>query len=180
MKVREKSPIIVDYYPYVDSLRDKILRDCDKVDFTKEVYNWDGGITNVRASQTHPMKSVKKFPSVKLLLDYILNLIRTGDYLISSHIPFEVDHFWITKYEKGDYTLPHHHYPSVWSFVYFVTAPKGSSPLVFPTSGKRIKAEDGKVVVFPGHVEHSVPKNKCDGRMVVAGNVMYPYSPYIE
>ena len=180
MIVREKCPIIVDYYPYADSIRDKIIGDCDKVSFTKDVINWDGGRTNVVANQTKPMKSVKRFPSVKMLLNFIINLIKNGDYLQSKHIPYEVDHFWISKYEKGDYTHAHHHYPSAWSFVYFVTTPKGSSPLVFPTSGKRIKAEEGKVVVFPGHLEHSVPKNKCDGRMVVAGNIMYPYRPYVE
>ena len=56
------------------------------------------------------------------------------------------------------------------SFVYFVKTPKGSSPLIFTNSGKRIKAEEGKIVIFPGRLLHHVPKNKCEGRMTLAGN----------
>ena len=64
-----------------------------------------------------------------------------------------------------------YHKPSIHSFVYFVRCPKGSSPLVFTTSKKRVKAEEGKIVVFPGHVLHHVPKNNCEGRVVLAGNI---------
>ena len=53
---------------------------------------------------------------------------------------------------------------------------KDSSSLFFPTSGKKIKAEEGKVVIFPGNVRHSVPPNKCDNRIVVAGNIGYDFS----
>ena len=34
-----------------------------------------------------------------------------------------------------------------------------------------MKAEEGKVVIFPGNVFHHVPKNNCDGRIVLAGNI---------
>ena len=36
---------------------------------------------------------------------------------------------------------------------------------------ERIKAEEGKIVIFTGSLVHGVQKNKCDGRIVVAGNV---------
>ena len=58
-------------------------------------------------------------------------------------------------------------------FVYFVNAPKGASPLVFTTSGKKIKAEAGKVVIFPGTMYHHVPKNKCKNRVILAGNMVF-------
>ena len=64
-----------------------------------------------------------------------------------------------------------HAHPSPFSFVYFVRCPKGSSPLIFTTSGKKIKAEEGKVVIFPGNLLHHVPENKCDGRITLAGNI---------
>ena len=45
----------------------------------------------------------------------------------------------------------HYHHPhSSLVFVYFVNTPKGSSPLVFPTSGKKVKAEAGTLVIHPG------------------------------
>ena len=64
-------------------------------------------------------------------------------------------------------------YKTSFSFVYFIKCPKGSAPLVFTTSGKRIKAEEGKVLIFPGNMKHHVPKNKGEGRMVLAGNIGY-------
>ena len=67
--------------------------------------------------------------------------------------------------------MSHAHHPSAYSFVYFLRCPKGSSPLIFTTSGKRIKAEEGKVVIFPGNLKHHVPKNKCYDRIVLAGNI---------
>ena len=66
---------------------------------------------------------------------------------------------------------------SIWSFVYFIDCPRGSSPLVFSDSGKRIKAEEGKLVIFPGHLRHHVPKNKCEGRIVLAGNCIQSQVP---
>ena len=84
-----------------------------------------------------------------------------------------VDHFWLANYSKGDFTIPHHHKPAMFSFVYFVRCPKGSSPLVLTTSGKRVKSDEGKVVIFPAGVWHHVPQNKCEGRMTLAGNIYY-------
>ena len=49
-------------------------------------------------------------------------------------------------------------------------SPKGSSPLVFDTSGRKAKPDEGKIVIFPGLIKHSVPNNRCDGRVVIAGN----------
>ena len=71
----------------------------------------------------------------------------------------------------GESTRVHEHLPNVWSFAYFVNCPRGSSPLVFTNSGKKIKAEDGKIVIFPTSVRHHVPKNKCEDRVVLSGNI---------
>ena len=83
---------------------------------------------------------------------------------------------WFARYNKNDSCTSHDHLPfALFSFVYFVNTPKGSSPLVFTTSGKKIKAEEGKVVIFPACVYHDVPPNECDGRIVMAGNVHINY-----
>ena len=77
----------------------------------------------------------------------------------------------MAKYRKGDYTVSHIH-PGDFSFVYFVKTPSGSSPLVFTTSGKRIKAEEGKLILFSSRLKHHVPKNRCDNRIVLSGNLV--------
>ena len=55
--------------------------------------------------------------------------------------------------------------------MYFINCPRGSSPLIFKASGKRIKAEEGKIVVFSSNLKHYVPKNRCENRLVLAGNM---------
>ena len=78
---------------------------------------------------------------------------------------------WFVRYRVGDETKSHDHQPCLYSWVYFVNCPKGSSPLVFSNSGKRIKAEDGKIVIFPSIMKHHVPKSRCEDRVVLAGNL---------
>ena len=104
-----------------------------------------------------------------MIYQWILNLLRNPIY--GGTYKFEVDNSWVAAYREGEFAVSHGHYPAAYSFVYFIKCPKGSSPLIFTTSGKRIKAEEGKVVIFPGNLFHHVPKNKCDGRIVLAGNI---------
>ena len=158
--IKENLKVLVEYHPFHESIKKKIL---------EEEYNFlynpliDGYNSNIRAYRTLGDLNTK---GIKLVKEWISTLIRQHypgfDYNIGA---------WIAKYNKGDYTLEHDHIPSGFSFVYFVKTPKGSSPLVFSTSGKRIKAEEGKVIIFPACMRHHVPKNRCEGRVTIAGNV---------
>ena len=127
--------------------------------------NKDGGVSNVRAlkSVTYRISS----PSIELIYEWILTLLRPTN----RGWKLEVDNGWLAWYRDKEFAVKHHHHPIAYAFVYFVKCPKGSSPLIFSTSGKRIKAEEGKVVVFPASLYHHVPKNKCNDRVVLAGNV---------
>ena len=170
MIVRENHKIIIDTYPFADSIKDHIIADSTKFPFVREKYNGDGGLTNVRAFQTDVIKSFDNFSSVKLLFRWILQLLPDG-----ANIEIGIEEFWIANYGQGDFTVNHHHHPCLYSFVYFVQSPKGSSPLVFTTSGRRIKPDEGKLVLFPASVLHHVPKNRCDDRIVLAGNLRWLY-----
>ena len=161
MKVQETHDIIIEDYPSVDSIA------VDYFPLTREVYNADGGLTNIRALQTEVYYDVVD-SSIQDLFDWAMDLLPQAD--ISKH---KVDHYWIAKYNSGDYTLSHSHYPCLYSFVYFVNSPKGSSPLVSTTSGQSIEAKQGRIVIFPGILEHYVPKNECDNRVIISGNVFF-------
>ena len=89
-------------------------------------------------------------------------------------LPLVCPEVWGVVYNEGDSTECHSHFPSVMSFTYYVNAPEGSSPLVFPGSGTEVEAQAGKVVVFESRLRHEVPPNKCDGRCVIAGNFISP------
>ena len=77
---------------------------------------------------------------------------------------------WGVLYGEGDKITRHQHEPSLYSFTYFVNTPKGSSPLVFTTSKKKIKAESGKLIIFSSRIKHHVPPNRCKDRCSIAGN----------
>ena len=166
MKIREDHYIIEKSYPFANSIKDKILDQINNFSFIRDMYNIDGGSSNVKAPQTSAIQDATNISSVKLLLKWILDLLPNH-----SNDNFRVENFWVVHYRREDFTVSHCHYPAQWSWVYFVNSPKGSSPLVFTTSGKRIKAEEGKVVIFSGDILHHVPKNKCNDRIVLAGNI---------
>ena len=100
-----------------------------------------------------------------------------GDLIRNDFLKLQVDlkcvELWGVLYNKGDYIDFHNHAPSLYSFVYFVNSPKGSSPLIFDTSGYKIKAEVGKVVIFESRLNHKVLPNKCNGRCIISGNFIY-------
>lgn len=83
---------------------------------------------------------------------------------------------WGAIYNKGHYALKHGHgdpddpEKRVVSFVYYVNAPEGSSPLVFPDINQSYEAEDGLCIHWDEDEEHEVPRNQCDNRIIVAGN----------
>ena len=109
--------------------------------------------------------------------NYALNLIRGWEWSretpVIVHDPLTLHAIWGQWYRKGDFQVAHTHYPNQWSFVYYVNTPKGSSPLVFTTSKKKVLAKAGQMVIFPSWVRHQVPPNKCEERSVVAGNFFY-------
>ena len=171
MDCRENLPYFIEYHPYHESINKKIIDEIitaeyPLIDATK-VRNRDGGISNLRALTTQYNLS-KSSGTLEVLYGWIISIL-SNNY---RGWKFKVYSSWIGKYNKEHYTVSHNHRPTFISFVYFIKCPKGSSPLVFTTSGKRIKAEEGKLVMFPGYLRHHVPKNKCDDRIVLAGNIL--------
>ena len=112
----------------------------------------------------------RNIKELRLIGDYVLNL--QSDFCISSFSLKMMD-LWGQVYNEGDYQISHSHLPSHVSFVYYVNTPKGSSPIVFDNSQKKVFPKAGQLVVFPGWVTHHVPPNRCKGRSMVAGNLNY-------
>ena len=159
--IKENLKVLVDYHPFHESINKKILK--DNFNFIRNAIV-DGYASNLRAERT---VETSYSEGIQLVKEWVKNIIRI-DYC--SGYDFNID-AWVARYSQGDYAVEHAHIPYPFSYVYFVKTPKGSSPLVFSTSGKRIKAEEGKVIIFPGSLRHHVPKNRCEGRVTIAGNV---------
>ena len=45
--------------------------------------------------------------------------------------------------------------------------------MIFDKSRLKINPKAGQLIIFPGWVNHSVPKNKGHGRSVISGNLYY-------
>ena len=109
-------------------------------------------------------------PEIKNLIEWIKNIIIENIVPVSS---LQCSEIWGAILNKEESIDKHSHAPSAFSFVYYVNAPKGSSPLVFNTSGHKIKAETGKVIVFESRLDHHVPNNKCKNRYLLSGNFIH-------
>ena len=84
---------------------------------------------------------------------------------------FKIAECWGILYNEGENLVKHNHFPYCLSFVYFIKTPKGSSPLII--EGKRIKAEEGKLVIFHANKLHWCNPSKVNGRCCLVGNIRY-------
>tara|TARA_R100000008_G_scaffold85757_1_gene76550 strand:- start:117 stop:644 length:528 start_codon:yes stop_codon:yes gene_type:complete len=171
MRIKEFHEIIIDHHPFSDILNKQILEDINQ--FKYHSYEETSYYTNIHANQV-TIPPEKRTESLNNVLKWVDQVLQCNEWYIKT---YEHDgeisiSLWAARYNKGEYTVSHHHFPySIFAFVYFVKSPPGSSPLVFSRSGKRIKPEEGKLVIFPGNVMHHVPKNNSDDRVTLAGNI---------
>ncbi|NQV55865.1 MAG: hypothetical protein HQ503_08410 [Rhodospirillales bacterium] len=79
---------------------------------------------------------------------------------------------WGLVYREDQLTVAHDHWPAIWSFCYYINVPDDGAPIIFPDADFTFQPKNGTMVIFPGHVKHSVPphKSKAD-RVAVAGNI---------
>ena len=162
MIIRENYELLIEKHPYFKSLNRKLLEEMAGMEWP-ESYR-----TNVNAKMT---SWNTKSPTIKVIWTWIQTLIKRKYPWLPPSEKLCLYSSWFASYGVGESTRVHEHLPNVWSFAYFVNCPRGSSPLVFTNSGKKIKAEDGKIVIFPSSVRHHVPKNKCEDRVVLSGNI---------
>lgn len=79
---------------------------------------------------------------------------------------------WSMRNESGDSFRVHDHWPSTWSFTYYLNPPKGAAGLYFPDYDKEIKIEHGLLILFKGDVLHGVKESTYEGyRYCIAGNI---------
>ena len=164
MQISEKLDVIIGYHPYHESLRQPLLDDCISAGYHTES-PYKGRDDTSKFSRNTTSKSINKVGG------WVNTLIcNKYPYLGPQGWKVNLGSCWFTSYGRGDYTVPHDHEPGYFSWVYFVKSPRGSSPLVFTSSGKRIKAEEGKVVIFRSMVKHHCPRNNSDHRVALVGN----------
>ena len=167
MKVKHNAEIIVRDYQFAESLNKEVLH---QLQFAENV-----GHTNVKAS-LHTVwdwlpdnQKIKNFKS--FITSEIQNHFKPGNSGYTKNEYGKIKVFWGNVYRKGDYAGKHNHTPCQYSFVYFVKAKWYDSPLVFNVGGEKIRPKEGRYVIFPSYLMHSVPKHRYNHeRVTLSGN----------
>ena len=141
MNIVENLPILIDHHPDHQAVNAELVKHIK--------------------SKTQPYNG-------KEIDEWVTSLITKFEFDAGYNIQYT--NGWLARYDEGDHIDSHNHHSYHLSYIYFVKAPEGSSPLVFTTSGQEIEAEEGKIVIFPGWMYHHVPYCKVSGRMVRVGN----------
>ena len=165
MQIFQRTQVHTYEYPFAEKLNPKLHNI-----ILKKAVNRDFGATMTTWAECFHIKEFRT------LADWVYKVILgfNEQVKIDSIFDLKLKELWGQYYKKGDYQINHHHHPNSWSFVYFVKAPKGSAPLLFTSSNKKIVPKSGMLVVFPSWVYHYVPKHKCEEiRSIVSGDFVY-------
>ena len=168
MKIKHNANITVENYPFHKMLADEL------VPLLENYEDKQNRTSNVKATMTDWYITT---PQIERLRKFILNEITSISDLSLENIKTFIPRFrdiWANVYRKGDYALSHRHRPAVWSFVYFLKSKWFYSPLVFDDYGQKIRPINGRYIIFPSYLRHSVPKHRYDdSRITLSGNVYY-------
>lgn len=163
--IRPPQEIYTFDYPFSNLVNDDIHQ------YISDCKNYDHGV-NLQAKMTGWQTREPMFLKIARFVEMqIPNIVPNSNNTLDSNL--ELESIWGVYYGKGDYSEPHKHRLGNWSFVYFVKSPKNSSPLVFTNTRIKIKPKEGMCVLFNSNIEHHVPKNKSEGRSVIAGNFKF-------
>ena len=157
-------------YPYRD-INDRLYNIIDSWS-KKEIPG--GAFLTPMNLQTHNIKDIAIILAwLKKCLPSAASQLSVGDNDNSLYKGSElkVDQCWGIIYNKGGKVIKHNHFPYALSFVYFIKSPRGSSPLII--EGKRIKAEEGKLILFHASQTHWCNPSKVNGRCCLVGNIRY-------
>jgi hypothetical protein len=146
--------------------------------YIKEIYSL-GDSQNQKTNVKAIMSSYEIWTETQILnplFNHIGDLLY--DFLITKYyhpddtndIKMLLKNAWSAIYKKEHYTIPHSHGLSDWSFVFYLQS-TGSTPLVFEDSNKKFYLKTNDLIIFPGNLNHSVPKhNEEEDRICLAGN----------
>jgi uncharacterized protein (TIGR02466 family) len=130
------------------------------------------------------------------LIDAVLyrcNLLK-NDLGFKKNRNVELSNYWVNINEKHNFNMPHSHYLSFFSAVYYVKVPKNSGKISFKNpipayeytiqpdmienythfnAGQwEVQPEEGQLLIFPAWLEHCVLPNESDEQRVsIAFNI---------
>ena len=132
--------------------------------------------SNVKADMTD--FHMQHDPDFKKICDFaimqIINSIEGLNQRGAEMLRFDIIDCWGMVYKggQGHHTQEHAHWPSTFSFCYYVNACEECAPLQFTKANYEVTPRSGLMVIFPGNVSHSVPNQYCThDRVAISGNI---------
>jgi len=160
--VYPKTRILVLDYPNHKELKKELISVLENY---KDVQNKE---TNVKATMTEWNISSAQIEYLKMFV------LSHANKMLWHNPSCQYQEFWANIYRKGDHAIWHSHVPDHLAMVYFLKSKRYYSPLCFQSFGfnKRIFPKEGRLVIFPAHLKHKVPKHKYNGtRITLAANM---------
>jgi len=174
-----ESLVLVVDFPKVSELN-SILYDrvCENI-FTRD----DRAVESIFGRQTNWNFHKQNIKEVDILITWIKKVLpeistRFASEELNDSYGFDINAFeiaecWGAHYNRGESLAKHNHFPYTISFVYYVRTPKGFSPIKIQDDD--IDVKEGQCVFFLANQYHSVQPNNCDGRCIIAGNILYRF-----
>ena len=158
MYIRQKLEIKEYLYPFAEKINPILY------DFISHIRNESDNKDYIKKSQ-QAVRWIKNDGIViqnhqLTLLENWISQIIERDFVIGKRSPLICFEMWGIIYEDETEIEIHSHPDALYSTSYYVNAPKGSAPLIFKESNHKIKAKEGKLIVFDGRLDHYVPKSK--------------------
>ena len=159
MYLREKLEVKEYFYPFAEKLN-PILYDtilgipCESELKLKRKVGSQGMVRWIK----HDNLNIEN-KQLSLLENWISQIV-DNSFVYNKCDPVYCYEMWGLIYEDGSKVEVHSHPYALYSCSYYVNAPKGSAPLIFTTSNRKIKAEKGKLIVFDGRLDHHIPRSK--------------------
>ena len=170
MKVKHDAEVVIGEYQFADRVKEQVfslLKVCNPIPQNNSNVKaslhteWDWEPDNIT------FRNFKEY-----IREEIEKVYRPGATSGGVRLRIQCLNFWANVYEKGDYAESHDHKPHDFSFAYFLKSKWYDSPLVFTSSGKRVRPKEGRYVIFPAYLKHHVPKNRYNHqRITLSGNL---------
>ena len=168
--VNEKLAVAEYNYPYYKKINPIIYSYISSLPNDPEHPTNVGAKMTMRNLKSKELDTLVNWIKQVASIDFISKAIGSKFYQINGwQWGIECTELWGIEFKKGDLISSHTHNPYLYAFTYVVNAPKGSSPLIFPTSGHRVKSKEGKLILWDARLVHRVPPAKVDGRCIIAG-----------
>ena len=100
------------------------------------------------------------------------NILLAIQPLCKPGLEYGITNTWMGIYKENQYSKSHNHNPSHKSFCYYISAKEPYTPMVFDDVGIEIDAITDRLIIFPSHIQHSVPPCRGGERIMIAGNVV--------